>query len=98
VEYLRQHYAKPLTLNELSRKQGYTPQYLSGLFHKDTGMSLQVFLQRLRVEEACRLIGEGEKRIAVIAQKVGYNDAKYFSGVFRRHKGMSLQEFRGMVV
>lgn len=98
VEYLRQHYAKPLALNELSRKLGYTPQYLSGLFHKDTGMSLQVFLQRLRVEEACRLIGEGEKRIAVIAQKVGYNDAKYFSGVFRRHKGMSLQEFRGMVV
>ena len=98
VEYLRRHYAQPLSLNELSRKLGYTPQYLSSLFHKDTGMSLQVFLQRLRVEEACRLMGEKKMSLTALAQTVGYSDVKYFSRVFRRHKGLSPKEFRGTVL
>ena len=94
VEHLRCHYTEPLSLTELSRMLNYTPQYVSSLFHKDTGMSLQEFLQRMRIEEACRLIEQGEPQIAHIAQKVGYGDVKHFARVFRRIKGVSPREFR----
>lgn len=93
VAHLRNHYTEPLSLNELSRYLNYSPQYISSLFHKDTGMSLQEFLQRLRVEEACRLIEQGQQLFQV-AQKVGYADAKHFSRVFRRIKGISPRTFR----
>ena len=94
VRYLQQNYAQNLSLDQLSRHFGYTPQYLSSLFHKDTGMTLQIFLQRLRIEEACRLMGERNTTITKLAQMVGYTDAKHFSKVFRQRKGMSPREYR----
>jgi AraC-like DNA-binding protein len=97
VDHLRCHYTEPLSLTELSRKLNYTPQYVSSLFHKDTGMSLQEFLQRMRIEEACRLIEQGEQQMARIAQEVGYGDVKHFSRVFRRIKGVSPREFRSRI-
>lgn len=94
VEHLRRHYTEPLSLNELSRKLNYSPQYISSLFHKETGMSLQEFLQRLRVEEACRLMEQDAQPLSQVAQKVGYADVKHFSRVFRRIKGLSPRAFR----
>lgn len=93
AEYLRGHYAEPLSLDALSRLVGYTPQYLSSLFRRDTGMSIQTFLQRLRVEQACRLMEQKELRFADIAQAVGYSDVKHFSRVFHRCKGVSPREY-----
>lgn len=97
VDHLRCHYTEPLSLTELSRMLNYTPQYVSSLFHRDTGMSLQEFLQRMRIEEACRLIEQGEQQMARIAQEVGYGDVKHFARVFRRIKGVSPREFRSRI-
>lgn len=94
ADHLQQNFAQPLSLETISRRLGYTPQYLSALFHKDTGMTLQVFLQRLRVEEACRLLEQKELGLSAVAQAVGYSDAKHFSKIFRLHKGMSPREYR----
>lgn len=91
---LRADCAHSLSLEALSREAGYTPQYLSALFRKDTGMSIQEFLQRLRVQKACRLLGQKNLPLADISQAVGYSDPKHFARVFRRYKGISPKEFR----
>lgn len=97
VDYLRQNYAQPLSLDSISHRFGYTPQYLSSLFHRDTGMTIQTFLQRLRVEEACQLMVGSELSLSSLAQAVGYSDAKHFSKVFKRHKGMSPRDYRALL-
>ena len=94
ANHLRQNYRKPLSLQEISQRFGYTPQYVSSLFHRDTGMTIQTFLQRLRVDEACRLMSDRSQTLTELAQAVGYTDAKHFSKVFRQHKGMSPREYR----
>ena len=93
VEYLQQNYAQPLSLDAISSRFGYTPQYLSSLFHKDTGTTIQDFLQRLRVEEACKRM-DSNLSLTELAQAVGYNDTKHFSKIFRKHKGVSPREYR----
>ena len=93
VNHLQQHYAQPLSLSSISHQLGYTPQYLSSLFHKDTGMTIQAFLQRLRVEAACRLMDSHSMSLSSIAHAVGYSDSKHFSKVFRQHKGVSPREY-----
>ena len=54
VDALRASYAQPFSLARLSQQLGYTPQYLSRLFHQEMGQSLSTYLQRLRVEASCQ--------------------------------------------
>ena len=94
MEYLKNHYAEPLSLDTLSQLVGYTPQYLSSLFSNEVGMSIQVFLQRMRVEEACKLLAGTGMSVAEVAASVGYQDARHFSKVFVRHQTVSPKEYR----
>ena len=94
MEYLKVHYIEPLSLEILSQLAGYTPQYLSSLFSDEVGMSIQEFLQRLRIEEACKLLLSTGLPVAEIAAAVGYQDTRHFSKVFRRYQIMSPKEYR----
>lgn len=94
MEYLKVHYAEPLSLDALSQLVGYTPQYLSSLFSDEVGMSIQVFLQRMRVEEACRLLAHTKLSMTEVAAAVGYQDTRHFSKVFRRYQIISPREYR----
>lgn len=94
VDALRVSYAQPFSLARLSQRLGYTPQYLSRLFHQQMGQSLSDYLQRLRVEESCRRLLSTRENVSEIAQAVGYTDLKHFTAVFRRHTGMTPRAFR----
>lgn len=88
AEYLRRHFDQPLSLELMSKKIGYTPQYLSALFRHDTGMTLSEYLQRFRMEKACGML-KSNMDMDQIAQAVGYSDPRYFAAVFRKVKGIS---------
>lgn len=94
IEYLHKHYAQSLSLDVLSQEIGYAPQYISYLFHRDIGMSMQEYLQKLRIEQACRLMSRKDLHMTDIALAIGYSDTKHFSKVFRRHKGVSPREYQ----
>lgn len=85
---------RSFSLEELGRRFGYTPQYLSSLFHRETGVSLTTYLQRLRVEKSCRLLMQTRAPVSAVARQVGYDDPKHFSELFRRYMGMSPRELR----
>lgn len=96
AEYLHEHCFEPLSLNALSDFLAYTPQYLSSLFHKQTGVSMSTYLQRLRVQKSCRMLAETQLSISQIAHQVGYCDLKHFHTVFRRYTNVSPREFRAL--
>ena len=81
-------------MQQLSELTDYTPQYLSSLFSEEMGMSIQVFLQQLRVEVACNLLSGTFLSTAEVAAEVGYQDTRHFSKVFRRYRGLSPKEYR----
>lgn len=94
MEHLKSHYAESLSLDVLSQLVDYTPQYLSSLFSNEVGMSIQEFLQRLRIEEACRLLANTGLSMTEVAAAVGYQDTRHFSKVFRRYQALSPKEYR----
>lgn len=94
ADELQTTYHQPVSLEALGRRYGYTPQYISGLFHQETGVNLTVYLQRLRVEKACQLLIHTSNPIATIAKSVGYDDVKHFATLFRRYMGISPRELR----
>jgi AraC-like DNA-binding protein len=52
------------------------------------------FLERVRMEQAARLIKGGELSIKEVARKVGYLDANNFSTAFKRFHGSPPQSHR----
>ena len=68
--------------------------YLSSLFSEEVGISIQAFLQRMRIEEACRLLINTDLSMAEISTAVGYQDTRHFSKVFRRYQVVSPREYR----
>ncbi|MDR0668484.1 MAG: response regulator [Treponema sp.] len=84
-----------LSLYALSEKFFLNPSYLSRRFKEETGKNITDTVLELRLEEACRLLKETERKINRIAVLVGYESPAYFSNIFKRRFGVSPQEYRG---
>ena len=68
---------------------------LSHLFRRRVGVSIPVYIAKLRIEQAKVLLTEAKNSISDIALQVGFNDPAYFSRVFTRYAGMSPKNYRG---
>ena len=92
--YLAAHFRENPTLEEVSAAVGISPTYFSTLFKKEVGIGFSEYITQLRCEEAKRLMRESSDSMVMIAEKVGYQDAKYFSRIFRKTVGIRPSEYR----
>ena len=92
-EYLAEHYAERITLEQLAAIQNISVSQLKRIFKEHTGDSVIPYLTALRIKEAKRLIQESSMNFSQIAVAVGYDNIYYFSSVFKKHTGMTLTEY-----
>lgn len=71
-----------------------TPQYLSRIFHRETGDTFGAYLTGKRIKEAMRLLQNQNLKMYEIAQRTGYSSQHYFSSAFKRALGISPAEYR----
>lgn len=76
---------RPLNINQFAQVTRLTPAYIRLLFKRSTGLRIQEFLLRHRMEEAMRLCRETPILVKEIARRVGYSDPLYFSRVFHTY-------------
>lgn len=88
-QYIQQHFREDIDRNAVARVACITPNYLSKRFHSETGMSLREYVNKLRIDEAKRLLLSTGKTVSEIAGEVGFDNISYFSTVFRKQCGMS---------
>ncbi len=79
-------------LSALSLKAGVSPSHLQRLFTATYGASPKTLADRLRAEEAARLLAAGAKPIEVMAA-LRYSELSAFSRSFKRHFGVSPRDF-----
>lgn len=92
--YIRDHYAEQLTLEEVSSIVELAPNYFSGLFKKVTGDGFAHYLIGVRMDAAKKYLQETRMPISEIAGRVGYNDVKYFTKTFIKLNGVKPTVFR----
>lgn len=96
MAYLHEHYAEPVSREDLARHVGLSDDYLTSCFHKELGMTPVAYLNRYRVQQAKQLLTYTHKSITDIALDVGFSSSSYFSRIFRRETGMSPEAYRRM--
>lgn len=98
LSYIEENYTQTtLNLNEVAQAIGVSPNYFSGMFSQEMEMTFVEYVTNKRMEQAKRLLREGELPAAQIAAAVGYKDAHYFSFVFKKTVGVSPREWRARV-
>lgn len=94
IEFIRLNYDKEISLSDAADLVGITPEYLSKLFTRETGINFCTFLGEFRVSIAKKLLATGNYKIHEVAEMVGYKDTKYFNKVFRSIMGVSPSDYR----
>lgn len=94
IAFLHEHFAEPISRDDLARHVGLSDDYLTACFRKEMGMTPVAYLTRYRVNQAKQLLTKTTRPITEIALDVGFSDSGYFSRVFRREVGLSPEAFR----
>ena len=90
LEYIRNHCTEyNLTLDVIADETQVTSAHLCRLIKKEVGMNYKEYLTMLRMEEAKRLLQEGEQTVVEISRQVGYMNISYFIKLFQKHTGMT---------
>lgn len=88
--YIYNHFHEQISLNQLAESLNVTPNYLSSLFSRTSDETYIKFVTRLRMEYAMYLIKQNPHlKVADIALRSGYDNAKYFISVFKKHFGVT---------
>ena len=94
IEYLKVNLYGSLTLEGLQRKFSYSNTFLCTRFKEQAGESIMQCYNRLKIEEACRLMQRTEASLSEISMQLGFNNPYYFSRVFKKVKGGAPSEYR----
>lgn len=104
VEHALQGYFKSEDLQKnglpsvsyLAGKVNLSPNYLSDLLKKETGMNAKDLIHHYLIEEAKNILLGSNKSISEIAYELGFEYPQYFSKLFKQKTGNTPQEFRGL--
>ncbi len=84
-QFTMNHYAEPIKLKQVAAIAHMTPQAFCRYFKKRTGKNYIVFLNEIRISEACKKITSGDfDSISSIAYETGFSSAVSFNRVFKK--------------
>ena len=71
----------------LCREIGMSRTVLYNKLKLLTGLNVKEYVNKIRIERACRLISETELSITEVAEQTGFSSARYFSTAFKQYMG-----------
>jgi len=95
IQYVKEEFTRSeLTLSEVAASVGLSDKYMNLLFKEVTGMTINHWIIRLRMEEAGRLVKDPATKIYEICERVGYADQDHFRESFKKQFGLTPTEYR----
>ena len=91
--YIKYSYMNAIRVEEIAKAVSLDRYYLSRIFKKETGQTMQEYLVGVRMKHACVLLCDG-RSISDTATMCGYPDISNFSKMFKRIYGMTPSEYQ----
>ena len=95
-QYINEHYAKPLKLEDLAGLVGMSPVAFSRFFRQRTGRTLSEYIVEIRLGYAARMLVDSTKNISEICYECGFNNLSNFNRTFKSKRGFTPRDFRTM--
>ncbi|KQY83058.1 hypothetical protein ASD24_12275 [Paenibacillus sp. Root52] len=94
LEYMHEHFDRPLGLADVAKHFHFNPSYLSSYFSSHKKEGFNEYLNKIRIEKAEELLRSDDVTISEISSMVGYSDHSYFCKVFKKFTGLSPSRYR----
>lgn len=94
IEYIEANLSSRLTLTLLAERVFMHPAYVSTLFKKETGISVNAYILKRRIEESKILLLNTRETITDISNYYQFCNEAYYIRVFRQFAGTTPGRFR----
>ena len=91
--FVHDNYARSYSISELATLAQVSASYLFRVFKRRTGLTPVRYRNRIRIDEAKRLLRRGALGLEEVARRTGFDDTRYFGRVFKKETGLSPREF-----
>jgi AraC-like DNA-binding protein len=85
-----------VTIEDLAGFANMSPSKLKRLFKQIFGSSIFSYFQKLRMQEAARLLKEGKLSVSDVGYQLGFTNLSHFSRVFEEHIGVKPKKYSRM--
>jgi len=91
--FIFQHYASPISLDDVANVANLTPGAFCRFFRQHTRKTFSHLLNEVRIEHSCRHLRESKQTINQIAFSCGYTNLSNFNRQFKEITGMPPSEY-----
>ena len=94
LEYMNQHVQEHLSLQDVSDALDISSSHICRVLKNETGETFVTLLNKIRIQEAGRLLQEGKWKVYEVAEKCGFSNYAYFYQLFKKETGISPTEWK----
>ena len=92
-EWRLEQLANPISIEDLAKYANMSPSKLKRLFKQIFGSSIFSYFQKLRMQEAARLLKEEKLSVSEVGYQLGFSNLSHFSRVFNEYIGMKPKKY-----
>jgi YesN/AraC family two-component response regulator len=94
LEYIEEHYAEPITMQQIAKEANVNYYYFSRLFQQYTNQGFRDYLMKFRINRAVRMLLQTNESVTNIAIDCGFETISYFIKKFQEEMGVTPKNFR----
>lgn len=94
LKYIQDNFKQKLTLQMVASYVFLNPQYFSRIFKKEVGVPYIDYVNKLKIDHACKLLETTNYPAYRISGECGFTDPSYFNRVFVQQMNMTPKAYR----
>ena len=92
--YIEQNFQEKFSMEELAGRFALSRRNFDRRFMHATGNTPGEYQQRVRIEQAKKMLEAGRSNVSEVMYEVGYTDLKAFRGTFKKVTGLTPMDYR----
>lgn len=93
-EYINSNIDKRITVKQIADYFSYSTNYIGHLYKKNTGIFLNDYIIKVKMEKAIELLKIVHNNVNEVAKALGYKDNPYFIKQFREYYGVTPKVYK----
>lgn len=92
--YIIHHLSDAIKTEDIANSLYISRSHLSTIFKKTQGISLNDYIQQIKIDKAKELLKDNSKSIVLISDYLGFSSSSHFNRVFKKITGITPKEYR----